>query len=91
METKNVPTIIMLAAGLVTSIVMYVNHYDLNLTLKMVLVVFFVFYILGLFVKRILDKFCPLPKEEEEQKEEDEEGKTEEVQSNEDGSVIEKK
>lgn len=91
METKNIPTIVMLTAGLVTSIVMYVNRYDLSATLKMVLVVFFVFYIIGLLVKRILDKFCPPPKEEEEESENDGEEAGEGEQTNEDGSVIEKK
>ena len=93
METKNIPTIVMLAAAFVTSIVMYINDYDLNVTLKVILVVFFVFYILGLLVKRLLDKFCPPPKDEEENGEEnaeDAEG-TDGEQSNEDGSVIEKK
>ena len=92
METKNIPTIVMLAAGLVTSIVMYRNQYDLTVTLKTVLIVFFVFYILGIFIKKILDKFCPPPKEEEKEEETEENSEEkEEAQSNEDGSVIEKK
>ena len=91
MDTKNVPTIIMLTAGLATSVVMYINRYDLSATLKMVLIVFFVFYLFGCLIKRMLDKFCPLPEEEQEEEENGEE-KTdgEEGQNNEDGSVIEK-
>ena len=94
METKNIPSIVMLLAGLVTSIVMYRNEYDLNTTLKMVLLVFFLFYILGCLVKRLLDKFCPLKTEEEEENEGEESEKTEgdeEQKQNQDGSVIEKK
>lgn len=93
METKNIPTIVMLAAAFVTSVVMYINDYDLNVTLKAILVVFLVFYILGLVVKRILDKFCPPPKPEGENGEEDagEAAESEEKPDNEDGSVIEKK
>ncbi|MBE5882257.1 MAG: hypothetical protein E7289_08140 [Lachnospiraceae bacterium] len=93
METKNVPTIVMLTAGLVTSIVMYVNKYELSMTLKTVLLVFFVFYLFGCLIKRILDKFCPLPEEEGQEEDEKSEEKAEEEdgQSNEDGSVIEKK
>lgn len=52
MKTKNIPIIIMLTAALVTSIVMYVNEYELNVTLTTILIVFFVFYILGLLVKK---------------------------------------
>lgn len=88
METKNIPTIIMLAAAFVTSIVMYINDYDLNVTLKMILVVFLVFYILGVWVKKLLDHFCQPKKDEDE--EENAEG-SEEEPGNEDGSVIEKK
>lgn len=90
MNTKNIPTIVMLAAALATSIVMYVNDYDLNVTLKMILIVFLVFYILGALVKRLLDKVCP-PKTEEDGDETEEAESEEGEQSNEDGSVIEKK
>ena len=95
METKNIPSIVMLLAGLVTSIVMYRSHYDLYTTLKVVLLVFFVFYLLGYGAKCLLDKFCPLSTEgEEEDGEEDkEEGEKAEEGEGEkkDGSVIEKK
>nr|MBQ8252678.1 hypothetical protein [Lachnospiraceae bacterium] len=94
METKNIPAIVMLLAGLVTSIVMYRNDYDLNTTLKVVLLVFFVFYIFGSWIKRLLDKFCPV-KTEEEEKEGEEDGDEEKAEGeesqNQDGSVIEKK
>lgn len=92
METKNVPTIVMLTAGLVVSIVMYANGYDLSVTLKTILLVFFVFYLFGCLIKWMLDKFCPKPEEEKQEEENDEEkSEEEEVQSSEDGSVIEKK
>ncbi len=93
MNTKNIPTIVMLAAAFVTSIVMYINDYDLNVTLKAILIVFFVFYILGLLVKRLLDKFCPPPTQEGEDEDEnaEETAESEGEQGSEDGSVIEKK
>lgn len=91
MKTKNIPIIIMLTAALVTSIVMYVNEYELNVTLTTILIVFFVFYILGLLVKKLLDKYCSLPKPEEESETEKEQDAPEEEQGSEDGSVIEKK
>jgi len=89
MKIKNIPTIIMLVAALVTSIVMYRNNYDLNFTLKMILVVFLMFYILGVLVTKILEHFCQ-PKTDEEEEGTEEEG-TESVSDNGDGSVIEKK
>lgn len=91
MKTKNIPTIVMLAAALVTSIVMFVNDYDLSVTLTTILIVFFVFYILGVLVKKILDKFCPPPKPEDTSEEETEQEATEDGQGSDDGSVIEKK
>lgn len=90
MKTKNIPTIVMLTAALVTSIVMYINEYDLSMTLITILIVFFAFYILGVLVKILLDKYCLPPKPEGESDEEKEQEATEE-QSGEDGSVIEKK
>ena len=89
MGTKNIPTIIMLAAGFVTSIVMYINDYELNVTLCAILIVFLAFYILGLLIKKLLDRFCTPPKTEETGEESEEEAEGE--QTNEDGSVIEKK
>lgn len=83
MKTKNIPIVVMLTAALVTSIVMYVNKYDLSVTLTTILIVFFVFYILGLLVKKILDKYCSPVKPEDEPTEEKEQGGKE-------GSVIEK-
>ncbi len=96
METKNIPIIVMLTAAFVASVVMYVNNYDLSVMLKAILLIFLVFYILGVFVKRLLDAFCPLPKKEEgkeegEETEEKEEETAEGKQTGEDGSVIEKK
>lgn len=102
MNTKNIPTIIMLTAGLSSSIVMYLMHYGLYKMLRILLLVFFVFYILGLLVKKILDRFC-VPKQEEteeeqtaEEEETQEQGKEKERESRtgkdseKDGSVIEK-
>ncbi len=94
MNTKNLPAIVMLLAGLVASIVMFRMRYDLNTMLKIILQVFFAFYILGMIVKRLLDKFCVVKKEEDEnqdgQEAKEQEEKGEEEQSQ-DGAVIEKK
>lgn len=101
MNTKNIPAIIMLTAGLASSIVMYLMHYELYKMLWTLLLVFLFFYILGLFVKKILDIFC-VPKQEEEtqqtseEEEVQEQGKEKEKESRtdraseKDGSVIEK-
>lgn len=100
MNTKNIPVIVMLTAGLVSSIVMYRMHYELYDMLWILLLVFFVFYILGHLVKKVLDKFCA-PKEEKGQQEEEktqepeeegEKGKESKADddTHRDGSVIEK-
>ena len=90
MKTRNIPIIIMLVAGLVTSIVMYVNEYELSVTLKAILIVFFVFYILGLLVEKVLGKYCFAESAESESEAEEEQEETEENRGDKDGSVIEK-
>jgi hypothetical protein len=97
MNTKNVPAIIMLAAGLVASIVMFLCRYRLVPMLGTLLGVFAVFYLLGLVVKKMLDRFCQIEKTEEENENEEPDGGENpageadgENAGSADGSVIEK-
>lgn len=62
MKTKPIPSIVMLLAGAVTSIVMFIMHYELKTLLTVLLVVLIVSYIAGLIIKRVLDSF-ELPEE----------------------------
>jgi len=57
MKTKNIPSIIMLLAGAITSIITYFNAYTVRRMLFTLLVVLVIFYILGLIVKGIMDYF----------------------------------
>lgn len=55
MNTKIIPAVIMLLAGSVTCIVTYINHYSLKEMLITLFVVFVIFLIIGIIVKKILD------------------------------------
>lgn len=57
MKTRNIPVILMLLAGLITSIITFVFHYEKKAALWILTGVLIAFYILGLFVKHVLDKF----------------------------------
>ncbi len=57
MNRKLLPPLIMLTAGLITSIRTYLLHYDMKKSLITLLVVLVVFYILGSVLKYALDKF----------------------------------
>lgn len=65
MKTKQIPSIIMLLAGAVSAIAMYVKHYELKVLLSVLLAVLLVSYIAGLIIKKILDKFIVPALEEE--------------------------
>ncbi len=56
MKTKQIPAIIMLIAGLVTSIAAILSHMETLQFLKILIVVLIVFYVLGCVVKVILDR-----------------------------------
>ncbi|MCM1159977.1 MAG: hypothetical protein NC412_02030 [Roseburia sp.] len=85
MNTKNIPAIISLSAGAVTSIITYVLGYEVKAMLGILLAVLLLFYVAGLIVKSILDKF----QDEIKQKEEEEERLRKEEEERE-GAVIEK-
>lgn len=93
MNTRNIPTLVMLTAGLVAGIVMFRMHYSLYTMSWVILLVFAVFYVLGCLIRLMLDKFgMQQEKKEAEQEGEaaQETGQQEEKQQSEDGAVIEK-
>lgn len=93
MNTRNIPALVMLTAGLVASIVMFRMHYDLYTMSWVLLLVFAAFYVLGCVIRLMLDKFgMQQEKKEAEQQEAaaQEAEQQEEKQQSEDGAVIEK-
>ena len=93
MNTRNIPALVMLTAGLVAGIVMFRMHYSLYTMSWVILLVFAVFYVLGCLIRLMLDKFgMQQVKKEAEQEGEaaQETGQQEEKQQSEDGAVIEK-
>ena len=66
MRDKFIPAVIMLIAGMVTSIINIVNKVELNTGLKRLLLVMIIFYIIGLIAKAIImraSKIKPKPEE----------------------------
>ena len=93
MNTRHIPALVMLTAGLVAGIVMFRMHYSLYTMSWVILLVFAVFYVLGCLIRLMLDKFgMQQEKKEAEQEGEaaQETGQQEEKQRSEDGAVIEK-
>ena len=94
MNTKNIPPLIMLTAGLIVTAVMYIRHYQLHTMLGILLAVLLVFYIVGLLIKKMFDVFgMEIEKREAEEKEKaEEEGQQGKMlfDENQDGAVIEK-
>lgn len=93
MNTRNIPALVMLTAGLVAGIVMFRMHYSLYTMSWVLLLVFAAFYVLGCVIRMMLDKFgMQQEKKEAEQEGEaaQETGQQEERQQTEDGAVIEK-
>lgn len=76
MKTKQIPAIIMLIAGLVTSIAAVINHMETVQFLKILIVVLIVFYIIGCVGKVILDRNFKEEVEEEATEEAAEEEET---------------
>ena len=94
MNTRNIPALVMLTAGLVAGIVMFRMHYSLYTMSWVLLLVFAAFYVLGCVIRMMLDKFGMQQEKKEAQQQEDaaaqETGQQEEKQQSEDGAVIEK-
>lgn len=57
MKAKAIPPILMLSAGAICTIVMYMKHYELKNLLSVLLAVLVVFYIAGLCIKKMLESF----------------------------------
>ena len=57
MNTKRIPSIIMLLAGAVTCVVTFINGYEIKDTLVILIWVLLLFLIIGIVVKKILDSF----------------------------------
>lgn len=76
MKTKQIPAIIMLIAGLVTSIAAVINHMETVQFLKILVVVLVAFYIIGCVGKVILDRNFKEEVEEEATEEAAEEAET---------------
>lgn len=94
MNTRNIPALVMLTAGLVAGIVMFRMHYSLYTMSWVILLVFAVFYVLGCLIRLMLDKFGIQQEKKKEAEQEgeaaQETGQQEERQQTEDGAVIEK-
>ena len=94
MNTRNIPALVMLTAGLVAGIVMFRMHYSLYTMSWVILLVFAVFYVLGCLIRLMLDKFGMQQEKKKEAEQEgeaaQETGQQEERQQTEDVAVIEK-
>ena len=90
MNTRNIPALVMLTAGLVAGIVMFRMHYSLYTMSWVILLVF----VLGCLIRLMLDKFGMQQEKKKEAEQEgeaaQETGQQEERQQTEDGAVIEK-
>ena len=56
MKYKNLPAIIMLSAGAVTSIICIINKFNFLNTLKVILIVLLIFYVIGLIANRFISR-----------------------------------
>lgn len=67
MNTKQIPGLITLIAGLITCIISIVCQIEVVSFLKSMIWVIIIFYIIGGIIKLVLDKYVPMKDEEEEQ------------------------
>ncbi len=86
MKRKLLPLTLMLIAGLITTIITFIDGYSITGKLLALLITFFVFYLLGATIVKILDYFDrenEKSKEKEEQENQDAvvvtEGETEDI------------
>ncbi len=66
---KNIPFILMLSAGSITSIMTYIFQYEIKTALLVLLSVLLVFYCLGLLLIRVIQSFDEKIEEERKAKE----------------------
>ena len=84
MKTRQIPAVITLTAGMVTSIAAILSHMETVPFLKTLVLVLIIFYVLGCIVKVILDKnFKEEVEEARSEAEEEKEEPVEEVQAEE--------
>lgn len=85
MNTKNIPALVTLFAGLVAMIVMMLSGTtdDMLTTLVILLVVLIIFFILGSIIKLIFDRIFADKGEETEDESEDDNGVAEDIQGEE--------
>ena len=68
-KIKNIPFILMLSAGSITSIMTYIFQYEIKTALLVLLSVLLVFYCLGLLLIRVIQSFDEKIEEERKAKE----------------------
>lgn len=57
MNTKNIPALVTLSAGLLASVIMYLNSYELHKFLWILFFVLLGFFILGSVLRTAIDRF----------------------------------
>ena len=68
---KMIPAILMLMAGAITSIICYILKYEVMSMLLILLLVMFLFYMVGDVIRFFLGKYVWPPEEDEEETDED--------------------
>ena len=71
-KMKNIPFILMLSAGSITSIMTYIFQYEIKTALLVLLSVLLVFYLLGLLLVNVIVSFDKKNEEERKAKEKEE-------------------
>ena len=74
MKTKMIPTILMLLAGAVTSIICFFIKYEIKTTMFILLAVMFLFFFLGDILRFIWEKNIPAKEAKKDGEETDREG-----------------
>lgn len=63
MIRKNIPTIIMLIAAVITCVISIIKQYEINYFITLLIVVLLIFYIIGMLTKVVLNKILVEKKE----------------------------
>jgi len=86
MKTKMIPTILMLLAGAVTSIICFIIKYEIKTMMFILLAVMFLFFFLGDILRFIWEKNVPVKEKEKDGEEAESEGSVIEKEANVDGN-----
>ncbi len=78
MNTKPIPALTMLIAGIITCVLGFLQHYELFGLLKILVLVLVCFYLIGLITKLVLDHFLNTVKSEPKNEKEGQDISTEE-------------